>query len=290
MKTNYFLIIFIVAVFISCSEDSETNSDLNTEAQILKRVEKFAPSLIAYQSNLEGSYKNVKYYNNQLVFADTTFYAQSNVYDYKTYTYSSNIHTIMDNTGTGSLDKTKEYTFDSEGRLIKKVVIMPNSGNPGGSTSIETYTYSGNIITCNAVDPYTNLVMPDYVIKYITNSDGYISSVDYSTAQSNIVYEGTKPVQYSVIYDGGLSNSIYFTYYSNPLPVIFQRTVHEINNSFFEDFEERVADNCNYYLKSYVNHVNFEKEFDSENYIQYAKAIGSLNQEIYDSESFYYYE
>lgn len=156
MKTNYFLIIFIISVFISCSEDSETNSVLNTEAEVLKRVEKFAPSLVAYQSNLEGSYKNVKYYNNQLVIADTTFYAQSNEYHYKTYTYTSNIHTIVDNTGTGSLDLTKEYTFDSQGRLIKKIVIMPNSGNPGGSTSIETFTYSGNTITRNAVDPSTN--------------------------------------------------------------------------------------------------------------------------------------
>lgn len=132
--------------------------------------------------------------------------------------------------------------------------------------------------------------MPNYAIIYVTNSDGYISSVDYSTAQSYFVYQGTKPIQYSVIHGGVLSDSVDFTYYSNPLPVIFQRTVHEINNSFFEDFEERVADNCNYYLKSYLNHVNFEKEFDSENYVQYAKATGSLHQEIYDSESFYYYE
>lgn len=291
MKTNIYLVLITALTLASCTdEDSITTATAAAELS-LQKIEKFSPSAEAYTTGAEGSFKNVKYYNDNRTVADTTFDASGSIYTIVQHTYTANTYTTVTSGVPDVLSSTKKLTYDDSGRLTEEKIIAHNSGMPAGSSAITTFNYnSDGTITRNSVDPGTNEVMANYTFNYHVNANGLINSINFNSATSTFVYNNDKPVQYFHNNTEEVIERVNFLYYSTPVPSNMQRSVVQLNNSILENgFETAVADNCNYYLQSYEGLVTFNKTFNDLNYVTYSKATGTMHQEQYDSETFYYY-
>lgn len=291
MKKRVLLLACTVALMAACTEENVPETTNTNEQMTLHRIEKFSPSQAAYTTGVSGSTKEVKYYESNKVVADTTFDASGNVTTWVMHSYTTDTHTeTVFYPESGPFTQSVSL-YDNTGRIIQKTgEIFSGGQSVGNSTGTFVYNNDGSI-TGNAIDPGTGEVMSQYSINYETNESGYITSINYSPSITGaIVFDNDKPLESSTDYGNGVGETVGFTYYNVPLPSNMLKSVAETNNSILEQgFETEIAENCNYYLQSYVGYVTFDKTFNESGYVTYCKAMGEMHEEVYDSESFYYY-
>lgn len=289
------LILPLLMLMVACNSDDSTSSE-SDHSLILNKIEKFSPSLISYTSGNTESTKRITYYLNNRIVADTLFNSGGLILERTEHIYTSTTHEI-NLYDPISINLTTKYTFDSLGRIVEMRKQLLNSGSPvNTSTSLQIFIYNvdGSILR-KAVDPGTSLIMPQFTIPYLTNPNGFISTITYSPAsESTLTYSTDKPTQFHHAYGDGNFINVNFNYYTIQMPSNLIKTTAEINNSILIRGEETaVAANCNYYIKNFIGGsegpLNFDTTFNEFGYITYSKTIGTIFQEINDSESFYYY-
>lgn len=289
-KTLLLIALAIAGVFTSCSDDNaSTNDAQDTSLELLKTV-KYIPTKQAYDNNVEGSKKNVQYFEGNKVVADTTFDTSGSIVMRVIHIYTATTHSkqILVNE---LLTLTQNYIFDNDGRIIERQAdLYPSSIS---STSINKYVYNTNSITVNAYDPNTNLLMPQYTHTIPLNSFGLVQ-------YEGLSYQDDKPVQW-IFTATEESATVNLEYYNVTMPANEIKTINELNNLSLqgEDYGNNLIENNNYYLKKYItttspttstSFVTFDKTFNEWGYVTYSKAQGTIFENIRDSETFYYYE
>lgn len=277
------LVAFAAAGLASCSDDDNSNPAGNE--MTIQRVEKFTPSEDAYNAGIYPAQKHVQYFQGSHIVADTLFNYQGEIEQLTTHTYSGNVHTQEIATPT-VVTRIIADTYDAQGRLTEHKTTFTNSFADGSiPVVIKSYTYNadGTITGQQMVgDNINGIEPPTGSFTYATNTYGYIyGGMVNGTVASGITFNGDQPAQ-----DGTLN----FSYYSTPMPENMKPTAIETNNAMLREDIVYGAEYCRYYLQSYDGFVTFESQFNSLNYVTHTKATGTLpNEDVYDSETFYYY-
>lgn len=291
MKLKFLPLAFaFIAMLTACSDDETSPLDNDTELQLRKTVT-YMPSKTAYDNNQADSYKNVQYFENSKIVADSTFNASGVLNGKVIHTYTGNVHqfSVYSNIINYGDMPFREFihTFDNQGRLIEEKITMPYST----SASLTRFVYGAGNVTVEHYDTDTGLVMPQYTWTTTLNGMGLI--------ENGSEYDGDKIIKNNL---GTGSGEVSLDYYNTSMPINMQKTVNERNNLFLEFGESRVTtvENGNYYLKSYsyndfygnTETITFESQFDSAGYIIYTKGTGYIGAYQVDRnlERYYYYE
>lgn len=287
MKLKNTLLFCNLALLAACNNDDSQSPDNGLN---LHKTVKFTPTEEAYNSQIEGSTKNVMYYQDNHVIADTT-YKSGEVYSIVEHQYTANTHTATVYFDQSTVPfRSEETTYDNENRLIQKKTTLYSTGTPQNSVSIETFTYTDGSIIRSAVYPDTNLVMPQYTIEYFTNDNGLISSIPHLNNEiENLEFDLDKPLYYDA---GEVNWTVTATYYDIPFPSNRTKTIAELNNVILDTRTEGIFLECNYYCKTLTlenQNILFERTFDDSGNILYSKQTESFVQDYLPNETFYYY-
>jgi len=298
MKTKIYLLMLAGITLASCNDEDAVTTDTLATELTLQRVEKFSPSLELYTAGAAESFKNVKYYSNNRVVADTTFDASGNVTQTQTYLYTGSNLTTKFIYHISSYLKY-QFAYDADNRLKDQKVY----GNNGSGIeqyiehSISTYG-DDNSITLKAMSTFDEtIVIPQTEITYLLNSQGYINSASSYGYSTSINYEGNKPTQYTETYGDEESYVLDYSFYATPMPANLVAPNAAFNNTIIKGARYMpqidLAQNCSYYINKLQDNngqlVTFDKTFNELNYVTYSKATGYMNQQVYNSETFYYY-
>ncbi|MCW4469475.1 hypothetical protein OGH69_10900 [Flavobacterium sp. MFBS3-15] len=291
-KTLLLAALAIAGVFTGCSDDNATtNNAQDTSLELVKTI-KYIPTKEAYDNNVEGSKKNVQYFEGHKVVADTTFDISGNIAMRIAHTYATNTHISEIWVNESLWSKTTEI-FDAESRIIESQNIFYASGTLNAGSSIKKYVYNTGSITQTPYDPDTNQPMTQYTQTIPVNSLGHIQ-------YDGMIYQNDKLEQWDFVATEE-SSTVNFEYYGITMPANQLKTINELNNLFFisDDSRINITENNNYYLKRYVvtttptpstSYITFENSFNDSGYITYSKAEGTIFENMRDSETFYYYE
>ncbi len=294
MKTKILLAFLIAGAFASCSEDSSENQTSNS--QNLARTEKFSPSLAAYQAGAEGSRKQIVYFENNRVVADSIFDHTGALDEWTLHTYTATTHSLSHRSTASSDEFDRTETFDASGRLSKVYQMPINQPTPFiGFTTVE-YTYGSNAVTQEWIDPQTGLPDTNYTTTMTKNTDGllyYTSSNNGSFSETH--FWNNNPVKFRYFNGIEFFEDIDCTYFPTSLPENLQKSLNALNNVILLNGEEAdIAENFNTYLESISwnseNHLEYERTFDANNYQNYCKVAGTFRERVRDSETFFYYE
>lgn len=296
MKTKIYLLLLAVLTFTACSDEDAT-TDVPVTELTLQKVEKFSPSLDLYTAGAAQSFKNVKYYSDNHIVADTTFNNAGAVTETQTYFYTGiNLTTQYTYHTNGYLKYQFEY--DLNNRLTDQKVYGANDSGIEQYIEHSISTYGDdNSITLKAMNPFDeDLVIPQTEITYLLNSEGFINSSSSYGYSTSILYQADKPAQYTH-YGDGESIVLDYSFYTTPMPSNAASTTASFNNTILKGARYQpyidLAQNCSYYVNKIQDNtgqlVTFDKTFNELNYVTYSKATGYMNQQVYDSESFYYY-
>ncbi|RYJ41979.1 hypothetical protein [Flavobacterium beibuense] len=288
-----FTLLFSVLCLVACNSD-DNNETPSNELSLIKTVT-FTPSEAAYNNQTEGSRKNVKYYENNHVVADTTYYENQTVYSIINHQYTNNTYktTVYFDQSTIPFSAT-ERTYDNQNRLIqlKNTYFNPDGSEqtPGGGI---IFTYTPQSIIRESIDPDTNLVMPQYTIENFTNSNGLINYTPYNGgASTSLEFDYDKLYQAIDNNGGGSIGTKAATYYSQPVPVNQIKTIAELNNIMLESRYEEVFLYGNYYCMTLTGtntNISLESTFNESGYITYSKQTESFVEDYPAGETYYYY-
>jgi hypothetical protein len=286
MKTKIYLMLLAGTIVTACSDDNSLTTNAPVTELTLQRVEKFTPSVEAYQAGDYPSCKNVQYFENGHIIADTTFNYQHHADEITRHVYTGTTHT-QSFEHSGVVNMIKEKIYDGLGRLIQINTSWPNAYINGTPIIIMRYSYTNDAITLINYDGTTGEILGP-VVTYSLNSNGHLSGYVRSNGETydTIVYDGNKPLR--ALNDFGTVN---FTYYPVAVPENMQKTAIETNNAMLDGtgFNDFAALNCSYFLKSYDGHATFETVFNNLNYPTHTKGSGSLHETPYTDETFYFY-
>ncbi len=219
MKKHLFGAMIALTVLTACTDNDTENTNPDEFTLRLNKTITYFPALENFET------RNVKYYDNNMIVADSTYDNSGNF-------ISRNIHTI-DSGGNYTID-TKDaedvtiasevLQYDAQGRLTEHY-------GPAGQYH---YTYDGDVISVEYWDPSDAFID---VGVFMLNSDGYIVSQtvvsnDIITDATSLVFSGnTKPVS---LMAQGVTGTIEeigtFSYYPNSMPSNLQKSIIEINN------------------------------------------------------------
>ena len=290
MKTKIIISLIGITALMFTACTNEEASVINHAATALPELNKivtYTPREADYVAGNYPAYKKVQYFENGHITADTLFNYQHQAEEIITHTYSNNMYT-QSFEQYGVTNRIIERTYDDTGRMVKKKTSSPNTYNNGTPIRISLFDYTtGNTVAISNYDGTTGEVLSPGITYNLTDN-GFISGYELS---DNIMYD-------TVIYDGdkplsalNYSETVTFTYYDIEVPQNMRKTVAETNNAIMDGtgFDDYAALNCNYFLKSYDGHANFETTFNTLNYPIYTKGSGSLHQAPYEAETFYFY-
>lgn len=285
MKTKIYLMLLAGTILTACSDDDALTTNATVTELTLQRVEKFSPSVEAYQAG-DFSSKNVQYFENGHVIADTTFNYQHQADEITRHVYTNTTHT-QSFEHNGVVNRIKEKIYDGQGRLVQINTSWLNSYSNGTPILINRYRYTNDAIILTNYNGTTGEILGE-TVTYNLNTNGQIIGYVLSDGETRntVVYDGNKPLR--AIYDFGTVN---FTYYPVAVPENMQKTAIETNNAMLDGtgFNDYAALNCSYFLQSYDGHATFETVFNNLNYPIHTKGSGSLHETPYTDETFYFY-
>lgn len=288
-----FTLLFSVLCLVACNSD-DNNENPSNELSLVKTVT-FTPTEAAYNNLTEGSRKNVKYYENNHIVADTTYYENETIYSIVNHQYNNNTYktTVYFNQSAIPFSAT-ERIYDNQNRLIQKKNTYFNSDGseqtPGGGI---IFTYTPQSIIRESLDPDTNLVMPQYTIENFTNSNGLINYTPYSGgASTSLEFDYDKLYQATYNNGGGSIWTTTATYYNQSVPANQIKTIAQLNNMMLESRYEEVFLYGNHYCMTITGpdtNISLESTFNESGYITYSKQTESFVQDYPAGETYYYY-
>lgn len=283
------LLLFAFSLLTSCTTESvDEVTTPPSGTNLHKRV-------ILYTSTANPDYntKEVQYYSNNQIVADTVFNHLNQWTARKIILTNGTTKTFQTLDTNNQITEHREETYDSQGRITSRRTYVPLN------LIVVTYTYnSDNTVTANAynIDDMTTT----YVGTYFKNSSGLIYREERpGTAnpaivyQNNLQFDNSKPV--SINYAG--SSTVPFSYYPNPKPTALLKSVDELNNRVLYGLSlTRLAEEGNFYYKrndetSVTTAYTYTTTFNSANYIEYYKmaSLTLASNNMTATEVFYYY-
>lgn len=290
MKTYQKIVSILTAsLFItSCSSESDSNSN-NNETTLNKRIIYQTQSLYPTSNT-----KQIQYYENNQVMADTTFNYLNEWMYRKIIVTQGNVkmHQTLDT--NGQITEQWNYTYDSQNRLTSRKRVIPLN------LLTVTYTYhSNNTVTANAINDQD--MSTTYVGTYYIDNNGLIyKEVRPDNSNPSVLYENImlfdnlKP---TALTSAG-ATILTFNYYPNAKPSNLLKSNTELNNGVLNGLSlMSLAEQGNFYLKRDVINNNgivttHQTDFNSNNYIDYTKSTyinTNANNNLLTTEVFYYY-
>jgi hypothetical protein len=216
MKKHLFGAMIALATLTACT-DNDTD-DTNSFELHLNKTTTYYP---AYEN---FTTRNVKYYENNMIVADSTYDNSGNFISRNIHNVTSSTYTI-DTKNAEDVSIASEYiNYDEQGRVTTHF-------GPAGEYH---YAYNGNIISVES------RISPDVFIEvgsFTLNSDGYIAaqtvvSNDIITESTSLVFSGnTKPVTLMAQGTTGAIEQVgTFSYYPNSMPSNLEKSTIQINN------------------------------------------------------------
>lgn len=293
------LLAFAAATLASCSDD-DNNGSPSVNEMTLKKTETYYPTKAIYDSGASNGYarKDVTWYQNNIVVADSTFDLSNNLIGHTQYNYTPNTTTITTYTNSTTWYSTYVYTYDAQGRVAFVTTQMLSSQYTGdGDLIAETegeFTYGTGTVTFTSF-ANSDTGQDQYQYVYALNNFGVINALQSGPGSiASVSMNDDQPL--SLSYDLS-ENTFNFTYYAIPLPANFIKTPKQLNNLVLTNESNlfALATEGNYYIQSH-NYINFDKQFNSQDYITYDKATGIYaepgNPDYFDESSyerFFYY-
>ena len=280
MKTKLIKIALaaLAAISFSCSSDSDTSTQ--DTGMFLNKTEEFSPQQSGFTTRF------VTYYQNNKKICDTTFNNSGVMTFRKDYTRTSSTQTVHSYNRQNVLVSKTIYTYDS----AKRIRNIDSYNGQNTLVNAREYRYSGHDISLYS----TQNGVEALVSRFRTNDDNlvYIQQGIDNASMRTLRYTNDLPVELNQ--DGLLMP---YEFYPNMKPEKIRNTINEINNAALLVVLDHVYNSCNYYLKKVTFTpiditMNYEKTFNSENYITYQKTFsqtittGVVNN---STETFYYY-
>jgi len=218
MKKHVFGALIALTTLTACTDNDSENTNPGESTFSLNKTVTYYPAFENYET------RNVKYYDNNMIVADSTYDATGNFISRKIHAINNGTYTI-DTKNPENVNIASEYiNYDEQGRLTVHF-------GPDGEYH---YTYNDNSITVEYRDPMDVFIE---VGLFTLNSDGYITTQtdlvnDVITDATSLVFSGnTKPV---TLMAQGTTGTLYqlgtFSYYSNSMPSNLQKSTVQINN------------------------------------------------------------
>jgi hypothetical protein len=289
MKKLKSLLLSVFAVsIISCTSDPATTS--NNSMELTKKI------TINTQSLYPESYsKQIKYYSNNEVVADTTFNNANEWVSRRVITISGTTKIFKTYTPSGEIIGHNEETYDAQGRAISRKTLIPLN-------LIEvSFVYNNDgTVTANATDVSTQIT--SYIATYSKNSNGLIYKESRPTMGPNpvtvertLLFDNLKPTS---MINSVATTSVLFDYYPNTMPSNISKSATELNNEVLLGLSlTKLAEEGNFYFKRIDSNSNgttttYLTNFNANDYIEYYKSTyvnTAGNNNLVTREVFYYY-
>ena len=273
---KFILPLFLAAITLaSCSNDDTTTNPPLNGLTLAKTIEYFP-----LQSNFNQ--REVSYYQNNQLVADTLFNSAGAVLSRTAVTVNGNTKTSTYYNAANTITGGNVYTYDGNGRLTHHERL--------DGTYPVSYTYNqDNTITYSYWNQDTQALEP-YVTFY-KNNEGLITSLSFPDNEEGYIgFNGTTPSQLITVTPTGAEQVfVNFTFFNVEVPATMQKSITERNNSIIQQYQlNQLADTHSLYIKSYEGLWEYERQFDTDNYVTYTKTINL--QASNTSETFYYYQ
>jgi len=278
--------LFTAMAIASCSGDPDTlNSEISNNGLLtLNKVETFYPSKAAYNdpNDFDTARRKIQYFENGEIVADTVYDKTGALYQTTARTANGIVKTETVTTIVGGTPTVVAYTYtyDSTGRITEYQTDLGSQSykkvmayNTDGTIVITSYdSNSGNLGSYGA---------------YSVNQDGRIANFDSDTEQLAILYEDSKPVQYTKYFPGeGTTDTFNFTYYSTAVPVNRVKTITQVNNIILiSGYLYYAAYNANYYLQIHQDAAYYTDTFNNKGYL----TVSSVDLSNGGNNEMYYY-
>lgn len=219
MKKHLFGAMIALATLTACTDNDTENTNPNENTFTLNKTTTYYPAFENFET------RNVKYYDNNMIVADSTYDNSGNFISRKVHAINGSGTYTIDTKNAENVNIASEYiNYDEQGRLTAHF-------GPDGEFH---FTYNGNDILVELrleVDVFIE------VGTFTLNSDGYIASNtvvsnDIITEATSLGFSGTtKPVSLNAQGTTGAIEQIgTFSYYPNSMPSNLQKSITEINN------------------------------------------------------------
>lgn len=286
MKLKNVLLGLVVASFFSCSNDADTTN--NPNLTLYKRV------IIRTQSmNAEALTKEVQYFSNNEIVADTIFNHLEEWTHRKVTTTNGNTKTYKTYTVSGEVIAHREETYDSQGRITGRKQLIPEN------ILAISYSYTADeSVTVEAINLIDQTV--SYVGTYFKNNQGLIfkenrpATFDPTTiTEGTLLFDGLRPIEYT---NSGITIS--FDYYPVAKPTTILKSTTELNNTVLLGLSLlKLAEEGNFYFKRNNETTNsvsttYQTDFNENNFIEYYKSTyinTATTNNLLTTEVFYYY-
>lgn len=240
MKKHFILALLGLTALTSCT-DNDTEDTNPNEAPMLHKTITYFPGLENFET------RNVKYYEDNKIVADSTYDSSGNFISRAIHTYNSSNYTIDVKDADNVTIAAAAEEYDTQGRLIAFFNYGQNY----------TYTYEGNNISVDYLDPagaFINIGM------FTMNGDGFITTQtelqgDVISNATSLGFSGnTKPVSLMALGTTGTLEELgTFSYYPNNMPANLEKSTLQINNEVLKAFKlEAAALTCNYHLQDII--------------------------------------
>lgn len=286
MKLKNLFLGLVATSFFSCSSDSDStnNSNLTLHKRVIVRTQSL---------NSEALTKEVQYFSNNEIIADTIFNHLEEWTHRKVTTTNGNTKTYKTYTVSGEVTAHREETYDSQGRITGRKQLIPEN------ILAISYSYTADeSVTVEA----TNLIdqTVSYVGTYFKNNQGLIfkenrpATFDPTTiTEGTLLFEGLRPIEYT-----NSANTISFDYYPVAKPATILKSTTELNNTVLLGLSLiKMAEEGNFYFKRNNESTNsvsttYQTDFNENNFIEYYKSTyinAAANNNLLTTEVFYYY-
>lgn len=242
MKKHLFMALAATALLTSCSDNDTEDTNPNPSSVTLHKTVTYFPTEENYVT------RNVKYFDeNMHIVADSLYGPENNfisrsIHTYNTSNYTIDVKNIDDVTVASAAEE-----YDAQGRLTTYI----------GFDGHYEYTYEGNTVSVDYLDPagaFINIGLFTY------NEDGMIAAHtelmgDVISSATSLQFSGnTKP---AALMAQGVTGAIEemgtFSYYSNSMPVILEKSTVQINNEVLKALKlEASALSGNYFLQDFT--------------------------------------
>ncbi|MGV3461267.1 MAG: hypothetical protein ACO1N9_12520 [Flavobacterium sp.] len=200
MKKKNYLMLAVAVAMAACSEDDAMPVTTADNQQELVKEEWYFPSAANFTS------RNVKYYEDGNIVADSTFSNSGSLINTSAHTYTATSHSWITQGPQGQPAGGTSFIYDAQGRLIEYVFGVTKK-----------FTYNGNTITAKQLNEQTQQY--EVIQHFVTDSQGRIIQVDHM----DFDFPVTEYITYNNGYISGyqwesstgvITNGLSYTYYN----------------------------------------------------------------------------
>lgn len=218
MKKYLLGTLLVLSALTACTDNDTENINPGESSMGLDKTITYFPSFENFET------RNVKYYEDNMIVADSTYDHNGNFLTRNIHEVNGSIYTITTKDIFNNTIATINALHDTQGRLT-------DYGN--GNIQFK-YTYDGNNISVELrnepSEPYIQIGL------FTLNEDGYIVSQtnlngNMILSANSLLFNGNKPVSFMTQgTTGPLEQTGAYTYYPNSVPSNLSKSVTEINN------------------------------------------------------------